>query len=460
MSLTELAAQVQSQSQSARSLSEAALARLEAASGLKATAWCVPDAALIQADALDRLCGMQKDAGPLAGVPVAIKANIAVEGMPMDCASASLQGYKAPATARAAYLLQNAGAVLLCGANMDELAIGTTGQYSVHGATGNPLAPGHVPGGSSSGSAALVAAGVVPLALGTDSGGSVRQPAAWCGVVGAVGTWGRVSRSGVMAHASSFDRVGVLSQSVADAALAMEILSGPDSQDASAAERDLPVLLKAASSGVEGMKIGVLKQAQAMADASVWEATQATVEGLQSQGATVKVLSLPELELALPCYRVLAAVEAISNLARIDGMRFGLKAQGEGFHQALAQARSTGFGPGVKERLLLGSYLAEHSADLVEPSRRLRAFLKLALFQLLGQVDAIVMPTTPGLPLAVGQQDGGTSDAFTVLSSLAGVPSISVPIGRVQGLPVGAQVLSRLWDERSAFRLAGAMESL
>lgn len=460
MSLTELAAKVQSQELSARSLSEAALARLEAASSLNAAAWCVPDAALVQADALDRLCGMQKDAGPLAGVPVAVKANIAVEGMPMDCGSASLVGYKAPATARAAYLLQNAGAVLLCGANMDELAIGTSGAQSVHGAAGNPRHPGHVPGGSSSGSAALVAAGVVPLALGTDSGGSVRQPAAWCGVVGAVGTWGRVSRSGVMAHASSFDRVGVLSQSVADAALVMEILSGPDSQDASAAERDVPVLLKAASSGVKGMKIGVLRQAQEMADVSVREATQATLEGLQRQGATLRELSLPELELALPCYQVLAAVEALSNLARIDGMRFGLRAQGESFQQALRQARSAGFGPQVKQRLLLGSYLSEHSGELIEPSRRLREFLKLALFQLLGQVDAIVLPTTPGLPHRVGAEDGGTSDALTVLSSLAGVPAISVPIGSAGELPVGAQVLSRLWDERSAFRVAGAIESL
>ena len=459
MNLTELAAQVQGRVLSARSLSEAALVRLQDAGPLNAVAWCVPDAARVQADAVDRLCSMEKDAGPLAGVPVAVKANIAVEGMPMDCASASLAGYLAPSTARAFYLLQNAGAVLFCGANMDELAIGTTGTNSVHGATGNPSLPGHVPGGSSSGSAALVAAGVVPLALGTDSGGSVRQPAAWCGVVGAVGTWGRISRSGVMAHASSFDRVGVISQGVADAALAMEVLSGPDSQDASAALRDVPVLLKAASLGVDGLKIGVLRQAQDMADPVVAGALQATLEGLKHQGATLQELSLPELNMALSCYQVLAAVEALSSLARIDGMRFGPRGEGEAFHQALRQARSVGFGPGVKQRLLLGSYLAEHQQDVVLPSRRLREKLKQSLFIPLGQVDAIVLPTTPGLPLKVGEQDGGTSDALTALSSLAGVPAISVPIGRgCQG--IGAQVLSRLWDERSAFRVAGAIEAL
>ncbi|MFT5582948.1 MAG: aspartyl-tRNA(Asn)/glutamyl-tRNA(Gln) amidotransferase subunit A [Cognaticolwellia sp.] len=460
MNVTELAAQVQGQVQTARSLSEAALVRLQDAAPLNAEAWCVPDAALVQADAVDRLCSMQKDAGPLAGVPVAVKANIAVEGMPMDCASASLVGYVATATARAAYLLQNAGAVVLCGANMDELAIGTTGANSVHGATGNPKLPGHVPGGSSSGSAALVAAGVVPLALGTDSGGSVRQPAAWCGVVGAVGTWGRISRSGVMAHASSFDRVGVLGRRVADAALAMEVLSGPDSQDASAALRDVPVLLKAASLGVEGLKIGVLRQAQDMADPVVAGAVQSTLEGLRDQGAILKELSLPELNIALPCYQVLAAVEALSNLARIDGMRFGPRGQGESFHQALRHARSAGFGPAVKQRLLFGSYLAEHQQDLVEPSRQFREQLKLSLFMLLGEVDAIVLPTTAGLPLKVGEQDGGMSDALTVLSSLAGVPAISVPVGREPGQAIGAQVLSRIWDERSAFRVAGAIESL
>lgn len=458
MKVQELAAQVQAQQITARSVCTEALSRIEASRDLNASTWCVPDAALVQADAVDRLATMLKDAGPLAGVPVAVKESIAVEGMPMQCGSAALEGYVATGTARAAYLLQNAGAVVLCGANMDEFAIGTSGTSSVHGPTANPRGPEQVPGGSSSGSAALVAAGVVPLSLGTDSGGSVRQPAAWCGVVGAVGTWGRVSRAGVMAHANSMDRVGVFGRQVADAALALECISGPDTGDVSAADRDRPVLLKACEAGVKGMKIGVLRQAEVLCEPGVWSCFQRAADGLVDQGAQLRDIEIAHLELALDCYRVLASVEALSNLARIDGMRFGAQ-QGEGdFASVLRATRSAGLGPKVKQRLLLGSYLAEHETDLVEPARRLRAQIKLSLFRALGEVDAVLLPTTPGVALDRGAPDDGRSDALTVLSSLAGVPAVSVPCGQVEGRWVGAQVLSRLWDEKSAFQVAGAIE--
>ncbi len=460
MNVQELAAQVQAQERSARSLCDQALDRLDQAQALNAATWCVPDAARVQADAVDRLASMLKDAGPLAGVPVAVKESIAVEGMPMQCGSAALEGYLATGTARAAYLLQNAGAVVLCGANMDEFAIGTSGASSVHGPTGNPHGPDQVPGGSSSGSAALVAAGVVPLSLGTDSGGSVRQPAAWCGVVGAVGTWGRVSRAGVMSHASSMDRVGVFGREVADAALALECISGPDTSDASAADRDRPALLKACHAGVQGMKIGVLSAAEGLCAPELWACFQGAAEGLADQGALIRDVDVEHLGLALDCYRVLASVEALSNLARIDGMRFGQREGTGDFAAVLRATRSAGLGDAVKQRLLLGSYLAEHSEDLVEPARRLRAQIKLSLFRALGEVDAVLLPTTPTLALDKGAPDDGRSDALTVLSSLAGVPAVSVPCGQVAGRWVGAQVLSRLWDEKSAFQVAGAIASL
>lgn len=447
--------------QSARELTVAAQARLDAAAELNASTWTRPDAALVQADALDRLVGMGKPVGPLAGVPFAVKENLAVEQRPHTGGSRVLEGHRAQLTARAVYLLQHAGAIALCGANLDELGIGVDGQSGAAGPTLNPRCPERVPGGSSAGSAALVAAGVVPIALGSDSGGSVRQPASHCGVVGLVGTWGRVSRSGLIGHANSMDRVGVLAGCVRDAALALECISGADAQDPSAAQREIPALAAATERGAQGLRIGVVAEAVSLSSPAVRSALESAVQALQAVGASVSERNLPLLSLGLPAYKAIAAVEAASNLARLDGLRFGTSVEGAELSEGVAALRTRTLGAQVQDRILLGTTLSQEPerSRLLEPALRVREAMRAELFKAFGQVDLLLLPTAPTEPwlLGEGAEAAEEADLFCAPASLAGLPAISVPTART-GAPIGVQLIAPLWDEATLIAAAAALE--
>ncbi|MCH2468058.1 MAG: Asp-tRNA(Asn)/Glu-tRNA(Gln) amidotransferase subunit GatA [Gemmatimonadetes bacterium] len=406
------------------------------------------------------------DRGPLAGVMVALKDNICTKGLPTTCGSSMLKGYRSPYEATVVKKLRRAGGLIAGKTNLDEFGMGSSTENSAFGPTLNPVDRSLVPGGSSGGSAAAVAAGYVRIALGSDTGGSVRQPAAFCGVVGIKPTYGRVSRYGLIAFASSLDQIGTIGATVLEASLLLEIVSGHDARDSTSAQKPVPSYKDAVVEGVEGMVIGIpTEYFPEQLDPSVRALLDEACERLIDAGAEVRPVSLPHTEFAIPCYYVLATAEASSNLARYDGVRFGVRVPAEGLERMYEGTRGN-FGSEVKRRIMLGTYVLSsgYYDAYYGTAQRTRASIAHDFKTAFSEVDVLFTPTspTPAFPLGERVLDPVAmylSDVFTVTANLAGIPGLSVPIGTVGGLPLGAQLLGPWWGENRIIAAAGALEA-
>ena len=405
---------------------------------------------------------------PLVSRLVAVKDNIATRDMPTTCASAMLAEYQSPFDATVVRRLQEAGAQVVGKTNLDEFGMGSSTENSARGATLNPHDRTRVPGGSSGGSAAAVAAGYVSLALGSDTGGSVRQPAALCGVTGIKPTYGRVSRYGLVAFASSLEQVGTFGRTVFDAATLLDVISGYDPRDSTSVDREVPSAASSADSGVEGRTIGVpIEFFPDTLDPAVRAVLESALAGLEAAGASLREVSLPSTALAIPCYYVIATAEASSNLARFDGVRFGQRVDAGDVGEMIRRSRTDGFGEEVRRRIMLGTYVlssgyydqyygaAQHARRAVVQDFR-------SVFA--SGVDALFTPTTPAPAFALGERLADPlqmyqSDVFTVTANLAGVPAMSVPIGTAHGLPFGGQVIAPWWCEASMVAVGGVLEA-
>ena len=434
--------------------------------GLNAVLWSDRKRALQDAKDAAHAGTEGRDPGMLAGVPVAVKDNIATLALPTSCGSRILEGYVSPFEATAITRLRNAGAVIVAKTNMDEFAMGSSTENSAYGVTRNPLSSTRVPGGSSGGSAACVAAGMVPIALGSETGGSVRQPAAFCGVVGVKPTYGRVSRYGLVAFASSLDQIGVFGRRVDDAAMALQTIAGRDPMDATSA--DVPVARYTDAEGalLAGVVIGKPKEYfPESLDPRVRARCDRALELLRALGAEVRDVSLPHTDLAIPVYYILAPAEASSNLARFDGVRYGLRVPGDGVHGTYEATRSAGFGPEVTRRILLGTYVlsAGYYDAYYKKAQEVRTLIADDFRSVFSSgVHVLFTPTTPTPAFEIGAKsdplDMYLSDIFTATANLAGVPALSLPIGRVDALPVGGQIIASHFDETRMFAVAYALE--
>ncbi len=405
---------------------------------------------------------------PLAGVPLAVKDNINVAGRPSTAGSKILAGFVAPDHATCVARLVQAGAVVVGKTNCDEFGMGSSNENSAYGPVKNPWDPARVPGGSSGGSAASVAARAVPLAIGTDTGGSVRQPAAFCGLVGWKPTYGRVSRYGLIAFASSFDQAGALTRSVDEAARAFAVMAGADPRDSTALATPVPDVL-AAGRGVRGARIGLLAEASSAEGglhADVKACFEEAAAVLGAAGAVVTTVSVPRVTLAVPVYYLTATAEASSNLARFDGVRYGARVGEASLAGLYLKTRSAGFGPEVKRRILLGTFALSagyHDAYYAR-AQRVRALLSRDFAEAFRGVDAILCPTSPepAFPLGAKTDDPLAmylADVFTVPASLAGLPAVSVPSGFSRdGLPIGMQLIGPGDSEPLLFALARVLE--
>jgi len=408
--------------------------------------------------------------GPLAGVPVAVKDNICTPGAPTTCASRILEGYRSPFEATAVRRLRAAGARILGKTNLDEFAMGSSTENSAFGPTRNPLDRERVPGGSSGGSAAAVAGGVVPAALGSETGGSVRQPAAFCGLVGVKPTYGRVSRYGLVAFGSSLDQIGVLARDVADAGRVLEVISGGDRRDATCRDLPPPRADAAAEVRLADQSIGIPEEYMGRGlDDGVRRRVEEAAELMARAGADVREVSVPATSAAVSCYYVLAPAEASSNLARFDGVRFGARAgDAETLDEMYGRTRGRGFGPEVKRRIMLGTFVlsAGYYDAYYRRARALQRRIARAYRRLFDEeVDALFAPTTPTPAFRLGQKADDPhemylSDVYTVSANLAGIPALSLPVGEVDGLPVGGQLMTAPWQEERMLGIASALEEL
>ncbi|SEB67170.1 Asp-tRNA(Asn)/Glu-tRNA(Gln) amidotransferase subunit GatA [Terriglobus roseus] len=425
--------------------------------------------ALAQAARIDAMAAKGETLPPLAGVPIAIKDLLAMKGAPATAGSAILKGYHPPYDATSVAKLDAAGAVLLGKLNCDAFGMGSSNENSAFGPVRNPRALDRVPGGSSGGSAAAVAAGFVAASLGTDTGGSVRQPAAFCGVVGVLPTYGRISRYGLIAYASSLDRVGPMTNTVQDAATMLGVLAGPDSMDATSAQTPVDDYVAESAKPVAGMRIGIPAEYFAEGlDAEIRAAIEKAVEDLKAQGCTVHSISLPHTQYAVPTYYVLATAEASSNLSRFDGVRFGHRSESPKNLSAMyRESREEGFGAEVKRRILLGTYSlsAGYYDAYYRKAQQVRTLIARDFQAAFEQVDAIVAPMTPTPPWKLGEKTDDPismylADIYTVAASLAGICGVSVPIGSTQeGLPIGVQLLAGHFQESKLLRVAHAVET-
>ncbi len=425
--------------------------------------------ALAQAARVDEMLARGDSPGPLAGIPIAIKDVLAMRGAPATAGSRILAGYRPPYDATAVARLEAAGAVLLAKLNCDEFAMGSSNENSAYGPVRNPRALDRVPGGSSGGSAAAVAAGFCAASLGTDTGGSIRQPAAFCGVVGLLPTYGRVSRFGLIAFASSLDRVGPFTANVTDAATMLSVLAGHDPLDATSAERPVDDYVAALAKPVAGLRVGVPAEYFGEGlDPEIRAAVERALDGLRAQGCTIVNISLPHNPYAIPTYYVLATAEASSNLSRFDGVRFGLRAeQAHTLSSMYRETRDEGFGPEVKRRILLGTYVLSHGYydAYYRKAQQVRALLTRDFLEAFERCDVIVGPMTPTPAFRLGEKTDDPvamylADIYSVAASLAGLCAISVPCGETaEGLPIGVQVMARHFDESTLLRAAFAIES-
>jgi aspartyl-tRNA(Asn)/glutamyl-tRNA(Gln) amidotransferase subunit A len=425
--------------------------------------------AMEQAARVDALAAKGDPLPALAGVPVGIKDVLTMRGVAATAGSKILEGYKPPYDCTAVAKLEAAGAVLLGKLNCDEFAMGSSNENSAYGPVRNPVDPERVPGGSSGGSAAAVAANMAVATLGTDTGGSIRQPASFCGVVGVLPTWGRVSRYGLIAFASSLDRIGPFAGNVRDAATLLSVIAGHDAMDATSSPQPAPDYAAESDKGAEGLRIGVPAEYFAEGlDADVRAQIEKGIDALKAAGCTIKPISLPHTKYAIPTYYLVATAEASANLARFDGVRYGYRSKtAETLSAMYRNSRDEGFGAEVKRRILLGTYAlsAGYYDAYYGKAQQVRRLLAEEFLRAFAEVDAIVTPTSPVPPFKLGEKTGDPlsmylADIYTVTASLAGICGVSVPCGTTPaGLPVGMQVLASHLEESTAFRVARAVEA-
>jgi len=404
----------------------------------------------------------------LSGIPIALKDNMCTDGIETTCSSQILAGYRPPYDATVVRRLRAAGAVIVGKTNLDEFAMGSSTENSAYGPTHNPWDPGRVPGGSSGGSAAAVSAGSALAALGSDTGGSIRQPASLCGVVGFKPTYGRVSRYGLVAFASSLDQIGPITRTVEDAALIFSVIGGHDPQDATSYTGEMPEL-SALGSGVAGLRIGVVQEASGAGfEPDVETACRQMAERLTAAGASLEEISVPTFTVALSAYYLIAPAEASANLARFDGVRYGLREEGTHVEEMMARTRAAGFGPEVSRRILLGTYAlsAGYYDAFYGQAQRVRTLLINELNAAFERVDVLILPTSPTTAFEMGAKTQDPlsmylTDVCTIPANLAGTPAISVPIGLDRsGLPIGIQVMGRALGESVMLAVAAEIERL
>ncbi len=464
----DLAASVRAGTTSAAEALDAALAAIADRDGdLHAFLHVDAEGARARAARVDDEVAAGRDPGPLAGVPVALKDNLCTRGVPTTAASRILEGWCPPYTATVVDRLVAAGAIPVGKTNLDEFAMGSSTENSAFGPTRNPHDPTRVPGGSSGGSAAAVAAGMVPLGLGSDTGGSIRQPAALCGVVGVKPTYGMVSRYGLVAFASSLDQIGPLAGTVADAALCLEVIAGHDPMDSTSLDEPAPSLMAALDRGVEGRRVALVRELVDGAAPDVTEAVTRAAEALEAAGATVLELSVPELRLGLSAYYLIAPAEASSNLARYDGVRYGLRVDADDVAAMNVATRTAGFGDEVKRRVMLGTYAlsAGYYDAYYGRAQRVRTLMARAFAAAYASADLLVGATAPTTAFELGAKTTDPmamylSDVFTIPSNLSGEAAITVPFGRgADGLPVGVQLLGPARSEPTLFAAARVLEA-
>jgi aspartyl-tRNA(Asn)/glutamyl-tRNA(Gln) amidotransferase subunit A len=466
-SAEQIARDVQSGSMSATSVLEMSLNAIRARNEeLNVFLYVDEEGALEAATNVDARIANGENVGPLAGVPVALKDNLCQDGIPTTCSSKILEGWRPPYSATVVDRLLAAGAVPVGKTNLDEFAMGSSTENSAYGPTRNPLNPSRVPGGSSGGSAAAVAADMTPLALGSDTGGSIRQPAALCGLVGLKPSYGLVSRYGLIAFASSLDQIGPLTKSVTDAAMLLEAIAGHDPMDSTSLPEPAPSLVAHVNDGVAGKRIGLVRELYDGADEDVVASVHAAVEALREAGATIVELSVPEFRLGLSAYYLIAPAEASSNLARFDGVRYGLRVN-EGDVTAMMEAtRTAGFGEEVKRRIMLGTYAlsAGYYDAYYGQALKVRTLTIDAFARAYGEADLLLGATTPSVAFEFGSKTSNPmamylSDVFTIPSNLSGEPAISVPFGTGEAdLPVGVQLLGPGRSEAQLFAAARVLE--
>jgi len=465
----EAAGRVRRGELTAAALVQASLARAAAAAPLNAFITVCEREALEAAAAIDRRVAAGDDPGPLAGVPIGVKDVIATTGVRTTAGSRILGDFRPAYDATVVTRLRAAGAVVVGKLNCDEFAMGSSNENSAFGPTRNPWDPARVPGGSSGGSGAAVAARLCQAALGTDTGGSIRLPASFCGVVGVKPTYGRVSRWGVIAYASSLDQVGPLARDVGDAALVLQAIAGHDPLDSTSSPRPLPDFADALAGGVAGLRIGLPREyfIDGIAPA-VEQAVRAAVATLEALGATVEEVSLPHTEHAISAYYLIAPAEASSNLARYDGVRYGLRQAGadDALVAMYEQSRGAGFGFEVKRRIMLGTYAlsAGYYDALYLKAQQARTLIRRDFDAAFARCDAIVAPVAPTTAYRIGELIDDPlamylGDVFTISANLAGLPAVAVPCGADgDGLPIGLQILGKPYDEATCLRVAAAYE--
>ena len=467
LSATEIAAAVRGGTLSAAAVTDAFLARIAAVDPqVGAFLTVTADAARNAAAAVDAKVAAGIDPGKLAGVPIAIKDNMCTLGVATTCASKILDGFIPPYDATVITRLQDAGAVIIGKTNLDEFAMGSSSENSALGVTRNPWDLSKVPGGSSGGSAAAVAARLVPISLGSDTGGSIRQPAAFCGTLGLKPTYGRVSRFGLVAFASSLDQIGPFANTVDDIALVMEVLSGHDPKDSTSLPMEAPELMDASNGDIKGLRIGIPDEyfAEGISE-SVRAAVMQVVDKLVELGAVVSHVSMPHTEFTLPAYYIVAPAEASSNLARYDGVRYGNRALKTLSHSDLAEkTREQGFGAEVKRRILIGTYAlsAGYYDAFYHKAMQVRTLIQQDFIKAFEHVDVLITPTTPTTAFGIGEKSDDPlamklSDICTLSANLAGVPGISIPAGFDDaGLPFGVQLLGPALSEAMLLKVSRA----
>jgi aspartyl-tRNA(Asn)/glutamyl-tRNA(Gln) amidotransferase subunit A len=465
--VVDIAADIASGKTSAVEVLEQHLARITEREGeIHAFNLVTTEQARATAQQIDADIKAGKSVGALAGVPIALKDNMCTRGIETTCSSKILEGWKPPYDATVVTRLQQAGAVMVGKTNLDEFAMGSSTENSAFGPTKNPLDTSRVPGGSSGGSAAAVAAGFAAASLGSDTGGSIRQPASLCGLVGVKPTYGLVSRQGIVAFASSLDQVGPFTHTVADAALMMEVIGGHDPLDSTSLPQAMPSLTSVLGQGVKGMRIGRLADMPDGCEPEVLARMDAAYVALQAAGATIVDISLPSLSYCLTAYYLVAPAEASSNLARYDGVRYGMRVETGDLHSMYGATRAAGFGAEVKRRIMLGTYAlsAGYFDAYYGKALKVRRLIANDFAAAYEKCDVILTPTSPTVAFPLGDKTSDPltmylCDIFTIPTNLAGHAAMSVPFGTgAHNMPVGVQVLAPALGEQTMFRVAAELE--